>query len=77
MSIVITIMVTSFIVSLSINMIVLTARLYKKRKTTDKNTKLSEFEVEGNPCYEATEMKQMGNAETHVYEIVREKRGQQ
>ena len=70
-------MTTLFIVSLSINMIVLAVWLYKKRKTRDKNTKVSEFEVEGNPCYEATEMKQMGDAETHMYEMVREKRDQQ
>ena len=55
-------------------MIVLAMWLYKKRQARDKNTKVSEFKVEGNPCYEATEMKQMGDAETHVYEMVREKR---
>ena len=70
-------MTTLFIVSLTINMMVLAARLYKKRQARDNNTKVSEFEVEGNPCYEATEMKQMGDAETHVYEMIREKRGQQ
>ena len=68
---------TLFIVSLSINLIVLAVWHYKKRKTRDKNIKASEFEVEGNPCYEATEMKKIGDAETHVYEMVREKRGQQ
>ena len=36
----------------------------------------SEFEIEGNPCYEATEMKQSSavESEAHVYETVREKR---
>ena len=58
-------------------MIVLAVWLYKKRKTRDKNTKVSEFEVERNPCYEATEIKQVGDAETHVHEMVQEKRGQQ
>ena len=62
-----------FIVSLTINMIVLAVWLYKKRKTRDKK----EFEVEGNPCYEATQMKQTDDAEAHVYEMVREKRAKQ
>ena len=47
----------------------------QKKKTRDK---MSDFEVEGNSCYDATEMqKQMGDAETHVYEMVREKKGNQ
>ena len=68
-----------FIVSLSINMNVLAVWLSKKRKTRDKSAKVSEFEIEGNPCYEATEMKQTHDteAECHVYEMVREKRGKQ
>ena len=66
-----------FTVSLSINMIVLAVWLNcKKRQTRDKNTKMSEFELQENSCYEATEMKQMDDAEMHVYEMVQEKRGQ-
>ena len=68
-----------FIVSLTINMIVLAVWLHKKRKTRDKRSKVSEFEIESNPCYEATQMKQTDDAETecHLYEMVREKRGKQ
>ena len=67
-----------FIVSLTIHMIVLAVWLHKKRKTRNKNDNMSEFEVEGNPSYESTEMqKQMSDAETHVYEMVREKKGNQ
>ena len=71
-------LVTLFIVSLTINIIVLAVWLHKKRKTRNKNDKMSEFEVEGNPCYEAIQMqKQMSDAETHAYEMVREKKGNQ
>ena len=66
-----------FIVSLTINMIVLAVWFYKKRKTRDKNAKVSEFEIEGNPCYETTQMKQTDDAQAHVYEMVREKRDKQ
>ena len=38
------------------------------------NGQHSEYEIEGNPCYEATEMKQNNEREAHVYEIVREKK---
>ena len=48
-----------------------------KKKARDQNSKVSEFEIEGNPCYEATEMKQTDDAETHMYEMVQEKRGKQ
>ena len=66
-----------FIVSLTINMIVLAVWLNKKRMTRDKNAKVSEFEIEGNPCYAATQMKQTDDAQAHVYEMVREKRDEQ
>ena len=33
-----------------------------------------EYEIEGNPCYEVTEMKQSSEREEHVYDLVREKR---
>ena len=32
------------------------------------NGQRSEFEIEGNLCYEATEMKQSSESEAHVYE---------
>ena len=78
MSIAITLAIL-FIVSLTINMIVLAVWLYKKRNTRNKNAQVSEFEVEGNPCYEATHMKKTDDAEAqcHVYEMVREKRDKQ
>ena len=60
--------------SLTINMIVLAFLVYKKRKVKGEKGQRSEFEIEGNPCYEATEMKQSSESEAHVYETVREKR---
>ena len=60
--------------SLTINVIVLAFLIYKKRQVGEEKGQLSEFEIEGNPCYEATEMKQNSESEAHVYEIVREKR---
>ena len=63
-----------FSASLTINVIVLPFLVYKKRQVGGKNGQCSEFEIEGNPCYEATEMKQSGESEAHVYDIVREKR---
>ena len=44
---------------------------YKKRQMGGENGQHSEFEIEGNPCYEATEMKQSSEREAHVYEIIR------
>ena len=40
------------------------------------NGQSSEFEIESNPCYEATEIKQSSaiESEAHVYDVVREKR---
>ena len=64
--------------SLTINniMIVLIFLVYKKREVGGEKFigQRSEFEIEGNPCYEATEMKQSSESEAHVYETVREKR---
>ena len=62
--------------SLTINMIVLAFLVYKKRQVGGENGQHSEYKIEGNPCYEATEMKQSSTieSETHVYETVREKR---
>ena len=62
--------------SLTINVIVLAFLIYKKRQMGGVNGQRSEFEIEGNPCYEATEMKQSSavESEAHVYETVREKR---
>ena len=60
--------------SLTINVIVLAFLVYKKKQVGGKNGQCSEFEIESNPCYEATEMKQSSKSEAHVYETVREKR---
>ena len=60
--------------SLTINVIVLAFLVYKKRQVGGEKGQRSEFEIEGNPCYEATEMKQSSEREAHVYETVREKR---
>ena len=60
--------------SLTINVIVLAFVVYKKRQVGGEKDQRSEFEIEGNPCYEATEMIQSSKREEHVYEIVREKR---
>ena len=61
--------------SLTINVTVLAFLVYKKRQVGGENGQRSEeYEIEGNPCYEATGMKQSSEREEHVYEIVREKR---
>ena len=60
--------------SLTINVIVIAFLVYKKRQVGEEKGQRSVFEIEGNPCYEATEMKQSSESEAHVYETVREKR---
>ena len=57
-------------------MIVLAFLVYKKGQVGGENGQCSErYEIEGNPCYEATKMKQSSEREEHIiYEIVREKR---
>ena len=62
--------------SLTINVIVLAFLVYKKRQVGGEKGQRCKFEIEGNPCYEATEMKQSSaiESEAHVYETVREKR---
>ena len=62
--------------SLTINVIVLAFLVYKKRQVGGEKGQHSEFEIEDNLCYEATEMKQSSaiESEAHVYETVREKR---
>ena len=60
--------------SLTINVIVIVFLVYKKRQVGGEKSQCSEFEIGGNPCYEATEMKQSSESEAHVYETVREKR---
>ena len=60
--------------SFTINVIVLLFLVYKKRQVGGENGQHSKFEIEGNPCYEATEMKQSSESEAHVYETVRENR---
>ena len=60
--------------SLTINVLVLAFLVYKKKQVGGENGQHSEYKIEGNPCYEATEMKQSSESEAHVYETVREKR---
>ena len=61
--------------SLTINVIVLAFLVYKKRQIGGEKRQCSEeYKIGGNPCYEATEMKQSNESEAHVYETVREKR---
>ena len=52
---------------LSVNMIMLL--LYKKRQDRDTEGRERKYEMEGNPCYEATAVKQ--TTDTHLYEPVR------
>ena len=62
-----------FVVSLTVNITMLWLR-YKKRQAKDNNVEAPMYEMEGNPCYEATSMKQTtdstGVQEVHVYERV-------
>ena len=60
--------------SLTINVIVVAFLVHRKRQVGGENGQHSEIEIEGNPCYEATELKQSSEREAHIYEIVREKR---
>ena len=64
-----------FIVLLTVNVIMVALWVYKKREVKRQTDRPSEFEIEGNPCYEATQMKQTTETETHVYETVQGKRG--
>ena len=47
-----------FIVSLTVNVIVVALWVYKKREVKGQTGRPSEIEIEGNLCYEATRMKQ-------------------
>ena len=64
-----------FIASLTVNVIMVALWVYKKREVKGQTDRPSEFEIEGNPCYEATQMKQTTETETHVYETVHGKSG--
>ena len=64
-----------FIVSLTVNVIMVALWVYKKKEVKGQTGRLSEYEIEGNPCYEATQMKQTTETEAHVYETVQGKRG--
>ena len=66
-----------FIGSLTVNITVLW--VYKKRQAKDNNVESRAYEMEGNPCYEASNdinyVKQMADTqeqEIHVYERVRQ-----
>ena len=67
-------MTVLFIVSLTVNVTMVVLWVYKKREVKGQTDRPSEFEIEGNPCYEATQMKQTTETETHVYETVQGKR---
>ena len=62
-----------FVGSLTINLIMLW--IYKKRQSKDNNFETAMCEMEGNPCYEASNLKKTadtaGLQETHVYERVK------
>ena len=64
-----------FVVSLTINIIMLW--VYKKRQSKDNNVESPMYEMEGNPCYEASNLRQTadttGQQEAHVYERVKQK----
>ncbi len=47
--------------------------MFKKRQARDTSTDNStpKYEMEGNPCYEATAVKQTTDTCTHLYEAVR------
>ena len=68
-------MTVLFIVSLTVNVTMVVLWVYKKREVKGQTGRPSEIEIEGNPCYEATQMKQTTETETHVYETVQGKRG--
>ena len=63
-----------FIGSLTINIIMLW--IYKKRQSKDNNVETVMCEMEGNPCYETSNLKKTadtaGLQETHVYERVKQ-----
>ena len=64
-----------FVVSLTVNITMLWLR-YKKRQAKDKNVEVPMYEMDGNPCYEASSMKQTtdstGVQEVHLYERVKQ-----
>ena len=70
------ILAIAFIGSFTLNVTVVSVWVYKKRYAREKNAEALEYSIEGNPCYESTfiGMKQTADTETHVYEMVREKR---
>ena len=46
--------------------------VYKKRQAGDIcNASPSKYEMDSNPCYEATAVKQTTDTEIHVYEVIR------
>ena len=55
-----------FTVLLTVNVIMVALWVYKKIEVKGQTGRPSEFEIEGNPCYEATQMKQTTETETHV-----------
>ena len=63
-----------FVGLLTINII--TLWIYKKRRSKDNNVETAMCEMEGNPCYEASNLKKTadiaGLQEAHVYERVKQ-----
>ena len=74
--ILVAILAIAFIGSFTLNVTMVTVWVYKKRHAREKNAQALEYKIEGNPCYETSlaGMKQTADTETHVYEMVREKR---
>ena len=64
-----------FFASLASNIIMLW--VYEKRQSKDNNVETPMYKMEGNPCYEASNLKQIaataGEQEAHVFERVKQK----
>ena len=66
----VSILTVLFIGLLTVNML----WLYKKKQPRDIDGRATKYEMEGNPCYEATAVKQTSDTETQLYEIIGEDR---
>ena len=64
------------ITSLTVNVIIVWLWVHKKREDKGQTSRPSVFEIEGNLCYEATQMKETTEeTETHIYETIQAVRG--
>ena len=48
--------------------------LYKKRHTRDIDGRATRYEMESNPCYEVTAVRQTSDTETSLYDVIGEYR---